>query len=422
MRLGWVAGLCLLLFSADVAAQSNTGGRLRGVLLPFFGRGSAPSAARAIVAQVPIDNVEFPSDEAIQNVLAGLPNVDLFSAEGIAAVARELECDFVIRGSVEGRGRSTRTTLTILDAAGVELSSQVAGAPSGRTRGDVSNAARDVLHQAVDILFARRAAAEAASHREAEPAPPGPPVIAPPPPEEPEVVPELAWLTVTAGAALRTRDATVNVSDGKQRFYSSGPYIEAVAMVQGRPWAAKDTWLNGLIAEAMFGYALGLSSGLKSGGGTIDTTAMRLEADVGYLLRMQHKYQLGGVIGFGIDSFDLSANQVMPGRSYMYLRVAPRFSIDFIKDYLTAGVEAAGRMTLSVGDYATTWATSGSAFGFDAGASVGGHLPFGLAYNVSFSYLFYALSFSGAGTGGVSAKDGTDSGIVVNAQVGWAFR
>src|SRR5688572_2906010 len=134
----------------------------------------------------------------------------------------------------------------------------------------------------------------------------------------------------------------------------------------------------------------------------IGTSAFRFELGLSYLAALG-PVDVGGGIGFGIDSFSLEDNTIMPAASYTYLRPGLIGRLPLLADgLLAAQIDVGLRLALGVGDIGTTYSTSGSAFGFDVGAGLLGALDMGLTYGLRFTYLSYGLSFEGDAPAGMT--------------------
>jgi hypothetical protein len=153
----------------------------------------------------------------------------------------------------------------------------------------------------------------------------------------------------------------------------------------------------------------------------VETSAMRISADVGYLHSLTDGgVRIGGLLGFSFDDFTLGANSVLESSSYSQLRLGLRTDIPISGSELGVKVDLGFRYALGIGDLAGAYGADGGAIGFDAGLRLGGHLDMGLAYGLSVGYQYHSLSFAGP-FAVAQATDGTDASLLISAQVGYAF-
>jgi hypothetical protein len=397
-------------------------------VIPFNGRGTAPRLAQRQVHNaldgqvnlVPLDDVAT----AVERV-----------GDEPRQVAEELNADMIISGNVRGRGRRARTTIIVYDNRGRVIARQTA-----RGRGQTGSAAQEALGIALGVLEERGAP-------EPEPEPEQGPEPDPldgmggddevpedigdlddegPPGEGPLVV-------ITGGVTIRSRDAEVCLAPGgcadstsERRFYDSGFYPEISLRIEAMPLVRGTGVGKGLLLRGEFAFASWIQSQEEGAMGMVmplDTSSMRLSLDGGLLFDVGETVKVGGLIGFGLDSFSVQTNNVMPGRSYTYIRLAPMLRAQLSGPTLHLDVEAGLRIGVGTGDLKDDWAASASAFGLEIGAGLGGRLESGLSYGFRAGWVRYGLSFEGMGSpmSTVQAVDGADSGFFFTLHGGWSF-
>ena len=116
----WLAG-------AHASAQEP-----RVVVLDFAGKGG--DKARIQVIRALKDRVSFETKSAARKVLASEGESGKTVA-GRAAVASELGLDYVIYGSVRGKGSSARAKIRVAGPKGKEIAAREAG-PPGTSKGN----------------------------------------------------------------------------------------------------------------------------------------------------------------------------------------------------------------------------------------------------------------------------------------------
>ena len=443
--LGMLVGSCLWLCAAGGQAQKP-----KVVVMNFAGNGG--STARAQVVRGLRDQAAFETRSAAKQVLAS-QGVKISSVAGRAAVATELEVDYVIWGRVRGRGASARADIRIAGPRGKEITSRDAG-PPGQSKGNarIRKAAQAILAKAVQVAPPGRVAAAAAVPvavseihitlgDDAEPPKKAEPSKKEEPPKKEEAAEKKGprsspgrhapILNILGGAGGRIRTIEINIDDGAggtaTRTYESGLYLDIVFRLELRPLARHDTKaLRGLVLEADADF--GIMPGTKTPGSTVtlDTKAWRILGQLGYFHSFG-KSELGGLIGVGFDALDLEQNGTFPSVRYLFLRLGPAFRYVFIERMLYLRVDAGFRWPFSYGDLADTFGEA-TGFGFDAGVMVGGELDVGFSYAVRVSADFFKPQF-GAFPGGMvpglpgaaQGQDGTDLAINFHAMVGWAF-
>lgn len=407
----------MLAFAAPAAAQSP-----RGVVLRF--RGPASSQARTAVVRAVGDTLDLERQDDARSAARRL-GVSLDSRSGISAIAQDMGLAVVVQGRVVGRGRNAVTELHIIDDAGNEVSfREVPGNPRGRSgRRAIGEAAVEAVEQALGAISQRGQEEQNARIAPTED-------LGDPDDlqdegnedDEPRELADVPFVAAYLGYGGRTRHAEVDVEGGARRVYDSSLFSELVLHADVHPLASGSAGAQGLYVGFDLSVALGLSSSEAGATDEIDTKAYRLRVDLGYLARIaDNRAQVGALVGFGVDSFKLGANTVLPSSSYPQLRVGALGRYDLIQDVLFARVDLGFRYAFGVGDLADSFGSGGSALGFDLGLGVGGIFEAGFAWGLRFGYDRLSLDFSGdaadaPGTGG------SDASISLGVHLGWAIR
>ena len=432
---------------ADVASAQQP----KVVVLDFAGRGG--DKARIQVIRALKGRASFAPKAEAEKVLAkeGLSGTKV---SGRAAVAKDLGLDYVIWGSVRGKGSAARAKIRIAGPKGKEIAAREAG-PPGSSKGNarIQKAAVGLLGKAVATVppanrEAPRTRDRKTSAAPVAPAAPAAAVAATTEPattiaaevEEPVAIevssrsastPYAPYVTLLAGAGGRTRKIDVNVDDGAggtgTRTYESGVYLDIVFRLEVRPLARhRVRGVRGFALEADGDFGVGLDTQPPGSTTKLDTKAWRVLGQLGYFHRFQ-KGELGGLIGIGFDRLMIETNSTLPSVDYLYLRVGPAYRHVFIERLLHLRVDAGFRYPFSYGDLAATFGEA-KGFGFDAGLILGGELDVGFAYAARFSVDYFMPQFSGFpdGTvppnpGAAQGRDATDLAFNFHVMVGWAF-
>lgn len=358
-------------------------------------------------------------------------------ADGIAELAAALGAEIVVQGRVWGTRRAPKVELVVRAPDGAELARGTLDFGRGPATGR-RFAAR------VGALFERALAAM--SERRAPPPPDEqelaafaaldderPPVLQPePPPAAPDD--GLAVFSAVVGAAVRNRDAAVQLGSGGERTYASGPYPEIAVALEVRPFA-NDTHLGrGLFLRGAFGHSLGLGSTREDPACesasppaecSVDTNFFRWAADLGWLLPLGDAGELG--VGFGVayDGYHLADNVVLPTAEYLALRPLARARVRMLREALVLDLEVAYRAVLGVGELASSFGDRTTAHGVDAGIGIGGNLlpvaDLGLTWALRFDWVGYFLAFAGSAND-VPGTSGSESALRATFLIGWSFR
>ena len=439
----WIVGVlaaCALLVAADASAQEP-----RVVVLDFSGKGG--DKARVQVIRALKDRATFETKSAAAKVLAS-EGESRKTVAGRAAVASELGLDYVIYGSVRGKGSAARAKIRVAGPKGKEIAAREAG-PPGTSKGNarIQKAARALLAKAMATVppaSASRKAKKAAPAAVAAPAAATSPAPASTPAgteiEEPVAIEITAssrttkyapYVALMGGAGGRTREIEVNVDDGAggtaTRRYESGVYLDIVFRLEVRPLARNATpGLRGLVLEADADFGVGLETQPPGSNTKLDTKAWRLLGQLGYFHRFD-KGELGGLIGIGFDRLELQSNGTFPSVDYLFLRLGPAYRHFFVERTVYLRVDAGFRYPFSYGQL-EEWFGSAKGFGFDAALTFGGELDVGFVYAARFSVDYFKPQFAGFPPGGLppipgaaSGRDATDLAFNFHVMVGWAF-
>jgi len=423
-------GAAALLLLAPAAASAQG----RAVVLEFGGGRNGAQARRAVVAAldgvveiVPLESVE---------AAARTQRVDLATPEGAGAAARAAGAELVISGEVSGRARRARTRLVVRDVSGRELASRQAGPPFGRpAQRALGDEAITMVQEAQNALArsggGTTSAGNDSSGNTGE-------TDADDNPEEEEAneeddddadaddsdrTPGAAPLfRALAGLDVRTRSANVATDDGGSRGYDAGVYPELMIALELRPLAHVDGIASGLLLSVEAAHSLGLSSELEGVAEAFGSSSLRVGGALGWLIPFADgAVALGPVLGGGLERFAIDDNGVFASASYTYFRMGLAARIVIAEDLLALGVSAGYRLVFGVGDLATAFGETGSAYGLDVQAELGGALDMGFAYALRVGYQSYGLAFEGGPGSIAQGVDGSDSALRIQLLVGWQF-
>lgn len=469
-------GGCLWFGASSAFAQKP-----RVVVMDFTGSNGAK--ARAQVVRALRDEARLVPRSEAKSVL-GAESAKVSNVSGRAAIAEELDLDYLIWGRVRGRGSAARAEIRIAGPKGKQITERKAG-PPGQSDGNqrIRRAARAALAKAMEVAPVKRQAKNAepievgeieievgeieitvgdenknADRAEApKAAKPAVAAAAPKPKtkrEEPETKREepdkpkrdksaktekqkvrsglqTPVFSILGGAGGRVRNIEVDVDDGSggsaTRSYESGAYLDIVFRLELRPLARnRKLGLRGITLEADGDFGLGLDTKTPGSGATLDTKAWRVLGQLGYFHALK-KSEIGGLIGIGFDALDLEDNGAMPSIRYLFLRVGPAYRHFFVERLLYLRVDAGFRFPFSYGDLEKRFGEA-KGFGFDAGLALGGELDVGFSYLLRISSEYFKPQF-GAFPGGVvpglpgaaQGRDGRDLAINFHVMVGWSF-
>lgn len=432
-----LVGGSILLAASPLRAQEPS-----VVVLDFSGKGG--SKARIQVIRALRARATFGTKGDAERVLA-TEGLQASSSTGRAAVASELGVDYVIWGSVRGKGSSARAKIRFAGPKGGEIASRQAGPPgtsSGNAR--IQKATLALLAKAMAVAPPAATRAREEKPEEAPPAVAAVPVAPTAPAaaqvEEPvaiKVSPRTSttksapYVALLAGAGGRTRSIEVNVDEASGDFatrtYESGIYLDIVFRLEVRPLAKNATrGLRGLALEADGDFGVGMKTRPPGSTTPLDTKAWRVLGQLGYFHRFA-KGELGGLIGIGFDRLDLQTNGTMPSIDYLFLRLGPAYRHFFIERAVYLRVDGGFRYPFSYGQLEEIFGAA-KGFGFDAALTFGGELDVGFAYAARLSFDYFKPQFAGFPPGmlppvpgAASGRDATDLAINFHAMVGWAF-
>jgi len=407
----WVLVLGLALLVGDpqmVAAQAEA------AVLDFDGRGG--STARRAVVRGLSSEVQLLALSEVEG-RAEMLGEELDSDEGAGRVAGQLSLSFVIRGEVAGRGRSASLRLWAVDVSGEQLSAAEISPVSGRRgRAAIGEGAVELVREANRALVERareieRQAREAAEmDRMAE---------ADLDLDEGEEAGDQPWLVIYAGFGGRGRQATVETQPA--RSYNAPLLAELNLAVELSPFASESGATRGLLFSLAYGQTMGARSVDPSTMEEIQTSAMRLGVDLGYMSGLgDGGVRVGGLLGYALDSFTLAENTILASSSYSQVRVGGRVELPLMDEALGLRADFGFRYALGIGDLAGAYGAEAGATGVDVGLQAFGRLEMGLAYRAMVGYQIHFLSFAGPFAVG-QASGGSDAALILGASLGYAL-
>lgn len=435
--------------AASVPAAAQTP---RVAVLGFAGPGGA--TARTQVIRALRGRVDFIPRADAEKLLSkrGLQGT---STAGRAAIGDALGADYLFFGRVKGRGSAARTEIRVAGTDGETLTGYEAGAP-GTSRGNalIQEAAQTALEEAKELSpprRSRRAAAGAAAAAPVTAAAASVPATSsspkPVPEEKPEKkakepkekkrdrsVSELPVFEIFVGGGVRVRD--INFTTGSnnggpsERAFDSGAYADVGGYFLIRPLGRSEKpALQAIVIQGDGGVGLGLRARLDASGAESDVRTWRVLGQLGYLYPIK-KLQVGGLVGAGVDTFNVDLNPALPSIRYVYMRVGGALGYTIISDFLGFRVDGGFRKPFSLGGIDAAFGNDSSAIGWDATATLGGKLDVGFSYAFRFIFETYDLDFAGA-TENVPARGnicpeglscgGTDRAFTYQFLVGWSF-
>jgi hypothetical protein len=427
-------GRALLLFSvlagAIVPCRAAAQDPVATAVLPFEGSGGL--VVRRSVVSVLEDMSEIAvMDEGLVDAAVERSGTSSTGPEGVDGLARQLSVRLVIQGEVAGRAARRSLDLVARDATGRQVATEHTRLPAG---GAGRRALADALRQLVDAALPQLPAEREEPHERTvstrpttvEPTPePTPSESAPLPPTSVatgEWGADPALLTIAAGIVIRSREASVSLTDGTTRSYGLSPYVEVHARIETRPLAHEHNYARGLYAYGEFGYGLGLTSTRNTGGEAVSTNFYRFGIHAGYLIPIAQLFEVGAGIGFGWEAYELGPNPAMPTATYPYLRPAIRARVRTIGEMIVLNVEAGYRALFGRGALSEGFGPGGDSFGYDVGGGVSGTFDFGLFYAVDFAWVQFVHNFSGTPASIGSGQSGTDGGYRFTLSIGYALR
>lgn len=241
---------------------------------------------------------------------------------------------------------------------------------------------------------------------------------------------QLPVFEIFVGGGPRFRDINFNVGDGsvgtEPRNFTSGAYAAVGGYFLARPLGRSDNpALQGIVIQGDSSVGFGLKAEPQGTGSTARIRTWGALGQAGYLYPVKG-LRVGGLIGVGVDAFDIDLNFVLPSIQYVYFRVGAALAYTIIKDFLGFRVDGGFRKPFSLGDIDGAFGNNSSAIGWDATAMVGGKLDIGFAYGFRFILEYYKLDFSGATDPGQPSfssgpGSGTDRAMTFQFLVGWSL-
>lgn len=411
------------------------------VVLDFSGAGG--STARVQVLRSLRGQVEFAKKADAESVAAS-QSLKLDTERGRESLCEELGLDYIFWGRVNGRGASARTEIRVAGASGAQLTGYEAGAP-GTTEGNelIQEAARAALAEAKQLAppgSDAKKTRKAAKSKSAD----APATVVLPASTPPAYVPAqdqkesnkskssgdmpVFQILVGGGVRLLDIDFDVGTSSGgtDNRKFDSGAFFDVGGHLQIRPMGRSGSpAAQAFVIEADGGAGIGLDAALQDGvGGSPDVKTWRVLGQLGYLYPIK-RLQVGGLVGVGVDTFDIDSNSVLPSRQYIYVRIGAALAYTILEDFLGFRVDGGFRWPFELGDIEAAFGNNSTALGFDAAATLGGRLDVGFTYAFRYIWERYKLDFAGAtqnvpamgGPGG----DGTDQAMTFQVLVGWSL-
>lgn len=402
--------------------------RRRAVVLTFVGW-KAASARKAVVAALTAEfntgstpAVDWASNAKAAKAARTL-GVALDNPPGKESFASRFGFDFFIDGRVLGRGRKASTRVCLHDQRGEQVECREGASPL-RAAALATAAVEVVRHHLQELAEhdeqrrAEAVAAEAARQAALARAATSQDAVAPPAATKPR----LPWFSVSAGLELQTRHAQVSIPSAEPRIYDSSAF--PLVLIEGhvRPLAAsRKTAARGLFGRVEFAHSVGLNSHPAGTTTGLSTKAWRAIGYLGYDYRfLKDRLEAGMSLGFGTDVFHIAQNAVFPTTQYLQLPIGVSLLGVLIRRYLDAQLFGGYRLVFSDGDLSPRFGSSATVQGFDIGAKLGGALPIGFTYAIRFSYVRYAMKFSGAATD-VSGTSGYDQRLLTDLLVGWQY-
>ncbi|MGB5810153.1 MAG: hypothetical protein WBG86_06460 [Polyangiales bacterium] len=411
------------------------------VVLGFSGSGG--STARVQVVRALKGRAEFEPRSAADAVIEER-KLDVDRAAGRAQLHDALDVDYLFWGRVKGKGSGARTEIRVSGRSGKTLTGYEAGAP-GTTTGNalIQEAARTALREVEEIAppqgRTRKVAATTGVAARIETSKPVPAKA--PEPTKPEKrakpkqdsgrddIAKLPVFEIMVGGGVRSRDINFVVGDGAggttPREFDSGAYADVGGYFLIRPLGRSDNRaLQGLVIQGDGGVGFGLKAAPDGSGSISNIQTWRALGQLGYLYPIK-RLQVGGLVGVGVDTFDIDLNSVLPSIQYTYVRVGGALAYTILPDLLGFRVDGGFRKPFSLGGIDAAFGNDSSAIGWDATAMVSGRLGVGFTYGFRFIFEGYKLDFAGANSNvpamGGPGGNGTDRAFTYQFLVGWTI-
>ncbi len=453
-RIGQAYLFVAILMGSAIASGAQAQ-RPKVVVLSFTGAGG--STARVQVVRALKGQADFATKSEADRVIDDR-GLRIGTAGGRAELSDALDVDYVFWGRVKGKGSAARTEIRVAGRSGEALTGYEAGAP-GTSKGNrlIQEAARTALAEVLElappgkskrketaVVVATEASVPTGAAAATSATAPAPPKTKPRQDSKADAKKEsgkkkkkadqgtkLPVFEIFVGGGPRLRNIDFNVGDGsggtENRTFDSGAYADVGGYFLVRPLGRSDSpALQGIVIQGDGGVGFGLNAQPQGTGITNSVSTWRALGQVGYLYPLRKGLQVGGLVGAGVDTFDIDVNSVLPSIQYIYVRVGAALSYMIFKEFVGFRVDGGFRKPFSLGDVEDAFGNNSSAIGFDATAMVGGKLDIGFTYGFRFIWEYYKTDFSGATdpqqpsfSGGPGS--GTDSAMTYQFLVGWSL-
>lgn len=367
--------LCVGAVLSGLTSSASAQARPRAIVLSFEGW-HADEARSAALAALEGSYELITEAQAIDT--ARQIGVDVSSPEGMASVVQHLGIQLVIVGSVNGTGRTSTTTIGVLDTSGNQLAEATAPGPSGAQAPiRIGAAAVTACSTAMSRLSpARPSTPEQPWQPPAQPQPQPEPVYEPEPQPEPQPRQETRptrsmeeienerpgefrggggggggggssdfseprsegsserWnqpvFRGLIGLDIRSRDAYVlpyneNAPIPEHRSdLGADPLAQLHIDLELRPFANEDDATRGLYARLATWFSGGSYSSFYED--ELPVSTFGIEALVGYAGTLAEVVELIGAVGFGYDSYSLELPYTIheydfPSVAYPYIPI-----------------------------------------------------------------------------------------------------
>ncbi|MBX3269155.1 MAG: hypothetical protein KF729_02770 [Sandaracinaceae bacterium] len=227
---------------------------------------------------------------------------------------------------------------------------------------------------------------------------------------------------VHVGARVEGRLARFETGDGNVHR-NDVAYPTLGGVIRARPLNHQPGIERGLELRGSFHHAVGLRSRNTLTDEAVETSFWHLYLDVGMSFEVDATVQLGLGFGFGFDSFGFGAQSlvVVPSAEYPYLRPHLRGRFQLSDELAVLEIEIGYRGTLGRGALSEHFGRDGETQGFDLVGRLGGSFDIGLSYAIEAGLGAYFHFFQGEAST-APARSGTDVGLYLGAQFGYAFR
>ncbi|MDH3624743.1 MAG: hypothetical protein OEQ49_12805 [Myxococcales bacterium] len=442
------------ILTVTAVASGAQAQRPKVVVLSFAGAGGA--TARVQVVRALKGQADFATKSDADRVIDDR-GLRIGTGAGRAELSDVLDVDYIFWGRVKGKGSSARTEIRVAGRSGQALTGYEAGAP-GTSKGNrlIQEAARTALAEVLELappgkskrketaaVVATEVSVPTGAAAATTATAPAPPKTKPRPEPRADAkkkskkktkadgVTTLPVFEIFVGGGPRLRNIDFDVGDGsggtESRTFDSGAYADVGGYFLVRPLGRSDNpALQGIVIQGDGGVGFGLNAQPQGTGITNSVSTWRALGQVGYLYPLRKGLQVGGLVGAGVDTFDIDVNSVLPSIQYIYVRVGAALSYMIFKEFVGFRVDGGFRKPFSLGDLEDAFGNNSSAIGFDATAMVGGKLDIGFTYGFRFIWEYYKTDFSGATdpqqpsfSGGPGS--GTDSAMTYQFLVGWSL-